>query len=328
MKKPSLISIGAYVPENILTNYDLEKMVDTSNEWIVKRTGIQTRHIAKEQITSDLGYEAAKIAIQRAKIDIQDIDAIICATISPDHFCMPSTACKIAHKLGCGDITAFDISAACTGFIYLLELANSLILSGVKKNVLIIGTEKLSSIVDWSDRGTCVLFGDGAGAAIISLRDDNHILDIHTASDGSKHDLLITPGFASACPLNDQNIKDRQNFIKMAGNEVFKTAVNTLTKDVINILEKNSIESNNIDLFIPHQANFRIIEAVRQRLNLDPKQCIVTVDKFGNTSSASIPMAMNYAYENKLLKKGDLMLLDAFGGGFTWGSALLRFGGE
>ena len=315
MPKASLISIAAYAPPKILTNFDLEQTVETSDEWIVKRTGISQRRIAQDEDTSELGTKAAKIALERANLTAKDIDAVICATISPDHFCMPSTACKIAKNLGINAITAFDISAACTGFIYLLELAKSLIESGSKKNVLIIGPEKLSKIVDWTDRTTCILFGDGAGAAIVSAGEENEIIDVHTAADGNYANLLITPG-------------GEEKFIKMSGNEVFKIAVQTLTKDVVDILEKNQISSDKIDLFIPHQANLRIIEAVKQRLNFTNEQCVVTVGKYGNTSSASIPMAMNDAYEAGRLKKGDLLLLDAFGGGFTWGSALLKFGGE
>lgn len=315
MPKASLISIAAYAPPKILTNFDLEKMVETNDEWIVKRTGISQRRIAQGEDTSDLGTKAAQIALERANLTTKDIDAVICATISPDHFCMPSTACKIAKNLGINAITAFDISAACTGFIYLLELAKSLIESGSKKNVLIIGAEKLSKIVDWTDRTTCILFGDGAGAAVVSASEENEIIDVHTAADGNYANLLITPG-------------EEEKFIKMSGNEVFKIAVQTLTKDVVDILEKNQISSDKIDLFIPHQANLRIIEAVKQRLNFTNEQCVVTVGKYGNTSSASIPMAMNDAYEAGRLKKGDLLLLDAFGGGFTWGSALLKFGGE
>lgn len=328
MKKASLISIGAYVPKDTLTNFDLEKMVETSDDWIVKRTGIHTRHIATGEITSEIGTKAALVAIKRADIDIKEIDAVICATISPDHFCMPSTACKIAKNLGIDGITAFDISAACSGFIYLLELAKSLIESGLKKNVLIIGAEKLSSIVDYGDRSTCILFGDGGGAAIVSAGDDNEIIDVHTASDGNFADLLITPGGGSAHPYSSAMLENKLNFIHMAGNEVFKIAVQTLTKSVIDIIEKNSLTSDKIDLFIPHQANLRIIDAVKQRLNFSDEQCVVTVGKYGNTSSASIPMAINDAYEEGRLKNGSLMLLDAFGGGFTWGSALLKFGGK
>ena len=315
MPKASLISIAAYTPAKILTNLDLEKMVETSDEWITKRTGIKQRRIAQDEDTSDLGTKAARSAIERANLRAKDIDAVICATISPDHFCMPSTACKIAKNLGINSVMAFDISAACTGFIYLLELAKSLIESGSKKNILIIGAEKLSKIVDWADRTTCILFADGAGAAVVSADSKNEIIDVHAAADGNYAELLITPG-------------GEEKFIKMSGNEVFKVAVQTLTKDVVEILERNKIPSDKIDLFIPHQANLRIIEAVKQRLNLSDEQCVVTVGKYGNTSAASIPMAMNDAYEAGRLKNGDLILLDAFGGGFTWGSALLKFGGE
>ena len=329
MKKASMISIAAYVPEHILTNQDLEKMVETSDDWITKRTGIKTRHIAKDEVTSDLGYKAAKLAIKRANLTIDDIDCIICATISPDYLCMPSTACRIADLLGIDDVMAFDISAACSGFIYLIEIAKSMVESGLKNNVLIIGAEKLSSIVNWNDRTTCVLFGDGAGAAIISeSKDENYIIDTYTSSDGSKGDLLITPGCGSKNPASSFVIENNLQFIHMKGNEVFKTAINTLTNDVLKILEKNEISSEKISLFVPHQANLRIINAVKDRLNLSDNQCVVTVDKFGNTSSASIPMALNYAYENNNLKNGDLLLLDAFGGGFTWGSALIKFGGK
>lgn len=329
MKKASMISIAAYAPEYILTNQDLEKMVETSDDWITKRTGIKTRHIAKDEVTSDLGYKAAKLAIKRANLTIDDIDCIICATISPDYLCMPSTACRIADLLGIDDIMAFDISAACSGFIYLIEIAKSMVESGLKKNILIIGAEKLSSIVNWNDRTTCVLFGDGAGAAIISeSKDENYIIDTHTSSDGSKGDLLITPGCGSKNPTSSFVIENNLQFIHMKGNEVFKTAINTLTNDVLKILEKNKTSSEKISLFVPHQANLRIINAVKDRLNLSDNQCVVTVDKFGNTSSASIPMALNYAYENNNLKNGDLLLLDAFGGGFTWGSALIKFGGK
>ncbi|MBZ7955782.1 beta-ketoacyl-ACP synthase III [Campylobacter molothri] len=322
MAKASLKSIASYTPNKILNNFDLEKMVDTTDEWIVKRTGIKERRIADDdEQTSDLGTKAAIKAIQRANLKIEDIDALLVATLSPDYFTMPSTACTIAANLGLKDVTAFDISAACTGFIYLLEQAKAFVESGLKKNVLIIGAEKTSSIIDYNDRSMCILFGDGAGAGIVSLDEQNTILDIHTASNGNFGHLLMTQRAkkSSIChPL----------MMQMKGNEVFKIAVQTLSNDVIDILTKNNINSKDIDLFIPHQANLRIIKAVQERLNLSDEKCVVTVHKYGNTSAASIPMAMNDAYEEGRLKKGDLILLDAFGGGFTWGSALLKFGGE
>ena len=327
----SLKSIGGYAPAQILTNADLEKMVDTNDEWIKKRTGIEERRIASsEEDTSDLGVKAALVAIERAGIDKSEIDMIICATLSPDYLCMPSTACVIAGKLDIQNVMAFDISAACSGFVYMLSMAKAFIESGAKKNILLIGAEKISSVIDYTDRGTCILFGDGAGAAIIGVTDDKNeaILDVHASADGRYGDLLITPGCGSKYPCSQETLDNRLNFIKMSGNDVYKIAVKTLTNDVIDILETNNLDASQIDHFIPHQANFRIIEAVRSKLNFPIEKTILTVAKYGNTSAASIPMAMNDAYEEGRIKKGDLMLLDTFGGGFTWASALVRFGGN
>jgi len=324
----SFKSIGSYIPKKLLKNSDFEKMVDTTDEWIVQRTGIKERYIADDnQSTSDLAYEAAKIAIDRSGVETSDIDAIILATITPDYFCMPSTACIVADKLGIKDVTAFDISAACSGFVYALNIAKAFIESGMKKNVLIIGAEKLSSIVDYSDRTTCVLFGDGAGAAVIGATDDKSksVLDIKASSDGEYQDFLITPGGGSKNPCSKKVLDEGLHYLKMKGNETFKLAVNTLTKDVKDILAENSLTSDDIDYFIPHQANFRIIDAVGKKLKIDKEKIVVTVQKYGNTSAASIPMAMNDWYEKGELKSGDLMLLDTFGGGLTWGSALVYF---
>lgn len=327
----SLKSIGGYAPSRILSNLDLEKMVDTNDEWIEKRTGIKERRIAcSEEATSDLGVKAALLAIERAGIAKEEVDLIICATLSPDYLCMPSTACVIAGKLGINDVMAFDISAACSGFVYMLSMAKAFIESGAKKNILLIGAEKISSLVDYTDRGTCILFGDGAGAAIIGVTEDKNesILDIHASADGRYGDLLITPGGGSKYPCSQETLDNKLNYIKMQGNEVYKVAVKTLTNDVIDILEKNNITASQIDHFIPHQANLRIIEAVRAKLDFPIEKTILTVAKYGNTSAASIPMAINDAYEEGRIKKGDLMLLDAFGGGFTWASGLVRFGGN
>ncbi len=317
----SFKSIGAYVPPYILANSELEKMVDTTDEWILKRTGIKSRHIAKDENTSDMALKACKIAIERAKIDKSEIELLICATITPDYFCMPSTACLIAKELGLGNTPAFDISSACSGFIYLLKIAKSFIESGTYKNILIVGTEKMSAVVDWSDRGTCVLFGDGAGAALISVTDDKKksIPDVHIASDGNYWDFLITPrGTSNASP----------KYLQMKGNETFKLAVRTLANDCEEILRDNNIKPEEIKYFIPHQANLRIIKAVGEQISLNDDQIVITVDKYGNTSAASIPMAINDLYEAGKLKNGDLMLLDAFGGGLTWGSALVYFDGN
>lgn len=327
----SFRSIGAYVPENILTNADLEKMVDTSDEWIVQRTGIHERRIASEdETTSDMAVKAAQKALDRSGVEKKDIDLIVCATISPDYFNMPSTAAIIGHKLDMPNVAAFDISAACTGFIYVLNIAKAFIESGIKKNVLIIGAEKMSAITDFTDRATCILFGDGAGAAVISATEDKEIAikDVHMSADGGYADFLMTPNGGTGNPHMSEIEGEAGCFIKMRGNETFKLAVRTLTSDVNTILEKNAITSKDIAYFVPHQANYRIINAVGKALNMDNEKVVLTVGKYGNTSGASIPMAINDIYEEGKLKKGDLMLLDAFGGGLTWGSALVPFAGN
>ncbi|MEA2111546.1 MAG: beta-ketoacyl-ACP synthase III [Campylobacterota bacterium] len=321
-------SIGAYTPEKILTNDDLAHMVDTSDEWITKRTGIKERHIAaSDETTSDMGVKACEKAIERSGIDKSEIDMVVCATISPDYFCMPSTATIISTKLGLANVTAFDISAACTGFVYILSIAKAFIESGMKKNVLIVGSEKLSAITDYSDRGTCILFGDGAGAAVISATTDKSeaIIDVRTGSDGNFADLLMTPNGGSGSVHDELEREAAGCFMKMKGNETFKVAVRTLTKDVVEILQENQVDASTITHFIPHQANYRIIKAVGDALKMREDQVVLTVSKFGNTSGASIPMAMNDIYESGDLKAGDSMLLDAFGGGLTWGSALVPF---
>ncbi len=316
-------SIGAYVPEKILSNEELEKIVDTSDEWILKRTGIKERRIAAAgELTSDLALKASIKAIERAKINKEDIDLIVFATITPDFLCMPSTACILADKLGIKNVAAFDISAACSGFIYGLSVAKAYIESGMKKTVLVVGAETLSRIVDYTDRTTCVLFGDGAGAAIITASDsrENAILDIHTSADGGYWDFLVTP----LAPKGIEGGVCGSN-IKMKGNETFKLAVKTLASDCVNMLKANNMDSSAIDYFIPHQANYRIIKAVGDSVGLPDEKVVLTVGKYGNTSAASIPMAINEMYETGKLKKGHLMLLDAFGGGLTWGSCLAYF---
>ena len=323
-------SIGAYVPEKILSNADLEKMVDTSDEWIFKRTGIKERRIAAEnETTSDMAVKAAEKAIERSGLKKSEIDMIVMATISPDYFNMPATATVVAHKMGLEKVPAFDISAACTGFVYILGIAKAFIESGMKKNILIVGSEKMSAITDYTDRGTCILFGDGAGAAVISATDNKEeaILDLHIAADGSLGDFLMTPDGGTGNPHQNE-LKSEASFIQMKGNETFKIAVRTLTKDVIQILADNSLTSDDIAHFVPHQANYRIIKAVGDALKMREEQVVLTVHKYGNTSGASIPMAINDLYEEGGLKAGEMMLLDAFGGGLTWGSALVPFAGK
>jgi 3-oxoacyl-[acyl-carrier-protein] synthase-3 len=321
-------SIGAYIPPKIMTNADFEKIIDTSDEWITKRTGIKERRIAEDNINpSDMGAKAAEQAIERAGIAKEDIDLVICATVTPDYLCMPSTACLIASKLDLPPVQAFDISAACTGFVYATSVAKAFIESGMKKNVLIVGAEKYTSILDYTDRATCFIFGDGAGAAVLSATEDKSeaIIDVNCSSDGNYDDLIKTPGGGSKNPCSQEVIDAKMACIRMKGNETFKLAVKTLTSDVEKMMEKHGISNDDIKHFIPHQANYRIISAVGKALKLNDEQTVVTVDKYGNTSAASIPMAMNYAYEQGKIQKGDMVLFDAFGGGLTWGSALFPF---
>ena len=306
-------------------------MVDTTDEWIVKRTGISERHIATEnECTSDMATKACELAIERSGIARENIDLVLCATVTPDYFNMPSTARVISDKLGIRDVQAFDISAACSGFVYLLSVAKAFVESGMKKNVLIVGAEKFSSIVDYTDRGTCILFGDGAGAAMISATSNKEegIIDLHASADGAYADFLVTPAPGSVNPVSQKVIDEGLNFVQMKGNETFKLAVKTLTKDVKEILAKNEINSEDIPHFVPHQANYRIIKAVGDALKMKEEQVVITVGKYGNTSAASIPMAINDIWESGRLKNGELMLLDTFGGGLTWASALLPFAGK
>ncbi|GAA9353421.1 ketoacyl-ACP synthase III [Helicobacter pylori] len=326
----SLKSIAMHVPSERVKNAEFQQFLDTSDEWIEKRTGIKERRFANdEEKSSDLGVIAAKQAIERAHLTPQDIDLVVVATLSPDFLAMPSTACVLSTKLGIENKPAFDISAACTGFIYLLSVAKAYVESGMYENVLIVGAEKTSSVLDFKDRGTCILFGDGAGACVIGRTKHlkESILDVQISANGNFSNYLYTPRTLKPTPFNSKE-EALEPFLCMKGNEVFKLAVKTLLKDVEMILEKNALKPEDVRLFIPHQANFRIIQAVREHLDFKDEQVVLTVHKYGNTSAASIPMAMCEAYEEGRLKKGDLMLLDAFGGGLTWGSALVYFGGS
>ncbi|GAA9275853.1 ketoacyl-ACP synthase III [Helicobacter pylori] len=325
----SLKSIAMHVPSERVKNAEFQQFLDTSDEWIEKRTGIKERRFANdEEKSSDLGVIAAKQAIERARLTPKDIDLVVVATLSPDFLAMPSTACVLSAKLGIENKPAFDISAACTGFIYLLSVAKAYVESGICENVLIVGAEKTSSVLDFKDRGTCILFGDGAGACVIgrTKRLKESILDVQISANGNFSNYLYTPRTLKPTPFNTKE-EALEPFLHMKGNEVFKLAVKTLLKDVEMILEKNALKPEDVRLFIPHQANFRIIQAVREHLDFKDEQVVLTVHKYGNTSAASIPMAMCEAYEEGRLKKDDLMLLDAFGGGLTWGSALVYFGG-
>ena len=316
-----IISIGSYIPSNTLTNKDLEKTVDTTDEWIVSRTGIKQRPIAdSSQATSDLAYEAATIAIERAKIDKNDIDLIIVGTCTPD-VATPNVGTLIQKRLGLSNFPAFSIEAACSGFIYALNIADKFIKTGESKCALVVGAETLSRITNWDDRNTCVLFADGAGAAILKPTDDKGIIFSELGANGEYADLLHVPYGTSRKP--EKSSKD-DYFLRMSGNEVFKVAVKTLEEIAIDALKKSNIQSKDVDWFIPHQANVRIIQAVAKRLELPEEKVILSMDIHGNTSAASIPLAFDRAIQDGRIKKGDTILMQSFGAGFTWGSVLLE----
>jgi 3-oxoacyl-[acyl-carrier-protein] synthase III len=314
---------GSYLPEKVLTNEDLAKFVDTSDEWIASRTGIRERHIAAEgETTGDLGYHAAVSALEAAGVDAKDLDLIIVGTTTPD-LIFPSTACLIQHRLGADGCPAFDVNAACSGFVYALTVADKFIRSGAAKTALVIGSETLTRMVDWSDRTTCVLFGDGAGAVVLKADNETGILSTHMHADGGKKELLWNPvGVSVGFKPGEENAGVR---INMSGNDVFKYAVKALDSVVEETLQANGLDRHAIDWLIPHQANLRIIEATAKRLDMPMERVIVTVDKHGNTSSGSVPLALDEAVRSGKVQRGQLVLLEAFGGGFTWGSALLRY---
>ena len=314
---------GSYLPEKVLSNDDLAKMVDTSDEWIAARTGIRERHVAAEgETTSDLGYQAALRALEAAGVAADELDLIVVGTTTPD-LIFPSTACLIQHKLGVAGCPAFDVNAACSGFIYALTIADKFIRSGAARTALVIGAETLTRMLDWSDRGTCVLFGDGAGAVVLKADTDTGILSTHMHADGSKAELLWNPvGVSVGFKPEEHNAGVR---VMMAGNEVFKHAVKALDSVVDEALESNGLDRAALDWLVPHQANLRIIEATAKRLAMPMDRVIVTVDRHGNTSSGSVPLALDEAVRSGRVQRGQLVLLEAFGGGFTWGSALLRY---
>ncbi|MFV1984223.1 MAG: beta-ketoacyl-ACP synthase III [Thiohalomonadales bacterium] len=313
---------GGYLPEKELTNSDLEKIVDTTDEWILDRTGIKKRHIAAEnETTADLAEHAARDAIKSSGIEISDIDLIIVATTTPDRI-FPSTACLLQQRLDIHGCPAFDVQAVCTGFVYAVSIAEKFIRSGSNKCALIVGAETLSRILDWTDRGTCVLFGDGAGAVILQATEQPGIISTHIHADGKYRDLLTVPGGISE---NPELLREGKAFVQMKGNEVFKVAVNTLGRIVDETLASNNMKKSDIHWLVPHQANIRIISATAKKLDMDMDNVVVTVDQHGNTSAASIPLALNIAVKDGRIKKGHTVLLEAFGGGFTWGSVLIKF---
>ena len=320
-----IMATGSYLPEKILTNADLEKIVDTTDQWITERTGIKQRHIVDEnQTTCDLAEIAAKRAIEAANIDPQSIDLIVLATTTPDRV-FPSTACLLQQRLDIHGCPAFDVQAVCTGFIYALDVADKYIKTGAAKRALVIGAETISRIIDWTDRTTCVLFADGAGAVILEASDEPGILSSHIHADGSYAELLTTNGGVSDT-RSDVNPDGLDSvFIEMKGNEVFKMAVNTLGRIVDETLAANNMKKSDIDWLVPHQANIRIINATARKLKMSTDHVVTTVQEHGNTSAASVPLALDCAVRDGRIKRGETLLLEAFGGGFTWGSALIKY---
>ncbi len=314
---------GSYLPEKILTNADLEKMVETSDQWIRERTGIQQRHIAAEgQTTVDLAEQAALRAMEAAGVSAAELDLIVMGTTTPD-IVFPSSACLLQARIGANGCPAFDVNAACSGFIFALATADKFIRSGAAKTVLVVGAETLTRMLDWSDRNTCVLFGDGAGAVVLKADAETGILSTHLHSDGGKKELLYNPvGVSAGFRLDEKNAGLR---VLMAGSDVFKYAVKALDSVVDEALEANGIDKSQLDWLIPHQANLRIIEATAKRLAMPMDRVVLTVHKHGNTSAASVPLALDEAVRSGKLQRGQLVLLEAFGGGFTWGSALMRY---
>ena len=326
MRRARIISTGSYLPEKVLTNHDLERLVETSDEWITERSGIRQRYIAgTRQACSDLAFEASKKALKNAGLKGKDLDLILVATLTPDSL-LPSTGCLLQDRLGAKGVPAFDLNAACSGFVYALSVANAYIKAGLYKRVLVVGAEVLSKVTDWEDRTTCVLFGDGAGAVVVeATAEDRGILSIDLYADGSMGDLLVIPGGGSRMPASRETVAKRMHFIKMKGNETFKFAVRTLERLVIETLEKNGLKPSELSLLIPHQANLRIIKATVERLGLSMGKVLVNIARTGNTSAASIPIALDEALSTGRLRAGDNVLLEAFGGGITWASALIRW---
>ena len=322
----SIIGTGSYVPERILTNADLAKLVETSDEWIISRTGIQERRIAAEgENTSDLAAKAALAAMENAGITAEEIDLILVATVTPDMF-FPSTACFVQTKIGAKNAACFDVGAACSGFLYALEIAQQFITSHTYDTILVIGAEKLSSIVDWTDRNTCVLFGDGAGAAILRHRGGGHgVISTYMGSDGGLSDILHIPGGGSRFPISKDNADQRLNCIKMNGKETYKHAITSMLDAANRALDAANLKSSDLACIIPHQANLRIIEAVASRMEVPLERFVVNLDRYGNTSAAAVAIALDEANRTGRMEVGDYVLLVVFGGGLTWASSVIQW---
>ncbi len=326
MIRAKITGTGSCLPEKVLTNFDMERMLDTSDEWIVARTGIHERRIAGEgEYTSTFATAAAHKALEAAGVDAADLDLIVIGTVTPD-FPFPATACIVQQNLGASKATCFDLNAACSGFLYALATAEKFIAGGTAKKALVIGAEVLSRIVDWSDRNTCLLFGDGAGAAVLeATRGESGILSTHLHTDGNHWETLYQKGCGSRNPASQKNLDERLIYLSMHGNEVFKLAVRAMGEVSLEALAASGLSPDDVSLFIPHQANLRIVEAVGKRLGIDADRVFVNLHRYGNTSAASIPIALDEARRAGRIKEGDLVLLAAFGGGLTWGSAALRW---
>lgn len=324
-KNAGILGVGSYLPQKIVDNFHFEKIMDTSDEWIKARTGISERRMAEEdESSSDLGTKAALKAIECAKLSPEDIDLIIVATSTPDMI-LPSTACLIQANIGAHNAVAFDVSAACSGFVYGLSIGEQFIKSGIHKNVLVIGTEVMSRILDYNDRSTAILFGDGAGAVVIGNVDEGGILSTYLGSDGRGKDFLKVPAGGSRLPASKTTVENRLHNIQMAGNDVYKFAVRIMGESSLKALEMANLSTDDIDYLIPHQANIRIIEASAKRLKLDMDKVYVNLDKYGNMSAASIPVAMDEAYRQGKINKGDNVVLVGFGGGLTWGASVIKW---
>jgi 3-oxoacyl-[acyl-carrier-protein] synthase-3 len=325
-RKIKIVGIGSYTPEKVLTNADLEKMVETSDEWIVTRTGIKERRIASDdQATSDLGIEAGRLALEDAGLTADDIDLILVATNTTDTP-FPSTACWIQKGLKADHVPAFDISAGCTAFIYGMIIAESLILSGTNKRILLLGPEMLSRVTNWEDRNTCILFGDGAGAVVVEESfDDSGMLSSYWGADGNLADLLSLPGGGSRIPVSHEMLDQKLNYLQMKGNEVFKHAVKRMGEAAVESLKEAGLTKDDVDYLIPHQANIRIIDATGRRLQLPPEKVFVNIHKYGNMSVATIPVGLDELYKEGKLKQGKIIVMDAFGAGFTWAALVYRW---
>lgn len=324
-KKTGILGLGMYLPDNVLTNKDLEKMVETTDEWIITRTGIKERRIARnDEATSDMAVNAAREALKDARLKPEDIDLIIVATITPDMF-FPATACIVQAKLGAREIPAFDVSVACSGFIYGLAIASQFISLGTYKHALVIATEKLSAITDWNDRATCVLFGDGAGAAVLGPVEEGGILSMSLGANGKQGDLIKLPAGGSRIPATKESIEGRMHFIKMNGTELFKHAVRVMADAALGATRPLGLTAKDIKLVIPHQANIRILNAVAKRMGLSEDQIYLNIERYGNMSAASSAVALVEAVKKGLIKKGDKIVLDAFGGGLTWGAMVIEW---